>query len=270
MSAREPITIRASSFGSLFDCPARWIAIHRLKQRMPSRANAAIGTAIHAGTAVYDGERVRGQTPSVSAAMDAAAAAAKDPGYEVDWADDKPDAAVDIATSLTQRYAEHESPKHTFVAVEASVDSLHLTDIGIVLTGTTDRVYADESTGELGIGDLKSGKTIVRTDGTVDTKGHAAQVGVYELVASAAIGRPVSAPAKIIGLQTNKTPDKQRIGCGEIAGAREPLLGDEHHTGLLHTAARLVHGEIDAWGNPKSMMCHQRYCPNWNTCFWRK
>lgn len=266
----EPIVIRASSFGSLFDCPSRWLAIHVERMPSPSTGKAALGTAIHAGTAAFDTDRVNGLAPSLEAACDVAAESIRNPDREVDWQDDKPADAIDVAVSLTQRYATLESPKHDFVAVEARVEELHLTDVGIVLTGTTDRVYRDRDTGALGIADIKSGKTIVRADGTVDTKGHAAQLGVYELVASAALGVPLAAPAQVIGLQTNKTPDKQRIATAEVVGAREPLLGDDHHDGLLATAARIVHGDIPAWGNPRSMMCSARYCPRYSTCFWRR
>jgi hypothetical protein len=202
---REPVTIRASSFGSLFDCPARWIAIHLEGKRTPSSANSALGTGVHAGTAVYD---------------------------------------------------------------ESRVDSLLLTDLDIVLTGHTDRVRRTDD--GLGICDLKTGKTAVGTDGTAKTHGHAAQMGVYEIVAETALGARMDLPAQIIGLQTNLTPDKQRIGTGEIEGAREVLIGNEEHTGLLRVAAQLVHGDIAPWGNPKSMMCHKRYCPNYQTCFWRR
>jgi hypothetical protein len=268
--ARAPITIRASSFGSIFDCPSRWIAIHIERLPSPSTGKAQLGTAIHAGTAVFDVDRVNGVTPSIEAACDAAAESIRRPGREIDWGDDKPGDATDIAVSLTSRYAINEAPKHEYVAVEASVEALHLVDLAIVLTGTTDRVYRTPDTGELGIADIKSGKTIVRADGTVETKGHAAQLGVYELVGQAAIGAPLSAPAKVIGLQTNKTPEKQRIASADIIGAREPLLGDDQHSGLLATAARIVHGDIDAWGNPKSMMCSPKYCPRFNTCFYRR
>jgi RecB family exonuclease len=267
---RTPVTIRASSFGSLFDCPARWIEIHMKGRKVPSTSKAALGTAVHAGTAAFDTERVEGREPSLDAAKDAAAEKVRAPGYEIDWQEDRPADAIDIAVSLTERYATLESPRHEFVAVEASVDALHVTDLDLVLTGTTDRVYRAPDTGELGIADVKTGKTIVRADGTVDAKGHAAQLGIYELVGGAAIAQPLTAPAKVIGLQTNKTAEKQRIATADVVGAREPLLGDEHHSGLLHTAARLVHGEIDAWGNPRSMMCHERYCPAYRTCFWRR
>lgn len=266
---REPVRIRASSFGSLFDCPARWVAIHMHGMKTPSTGRAVLGTGIHAGTAVFDADRVDGIHPSISAAQDAAVEAIEHPNGEVDWSGDSSADAKDIAASLVRRYCETESPKHEFVAVEATVDSLIITDLAIELTGTTDRIerHAD---GGLGISDIKSGKTAVRADGTVETKGHGAQMGVYELVAGAAIGQPMTEPARIIGMQTNKTPDKQRIGVGEVFGARDVLLGDGERAGLLMVAAKIVHGEIDAWGNPKSMMCSPKYCPAYTTCFYRR
>lgn len=267
MNTKQPITIRASSFGSLFDCPARWIATHIEGRRVPQNGKAALGQALHAGTALFDAERVNGQTPSVSAAEDCAVASIKIPRDETDWEGEQTK-AEDIARSLTAKYCREESLKHEFVAVEASVESLHITDLNIILTGTTDRVERTED--GYGIRDIKTGKQAVSTDGKAKTIGHGAQMGVYELVAEAATGLPMLAPAQIIGLQTNLTPDKQRIGTGEIIGAKEVLLGDADNTGLLITAAKLVHGEIPPWGNPKSMMCHNRYCPSFNTCFWRR
>lgn len=264
---KQPITIRASSFGQLFDCPARWLAIHIEGRSAPQTSRAALGTAIHSGTASFDSERVSGQEPSISAAQDAAIESIRNPRGETDW-DSPQEEAEKIAVSLTKKYCAEESHKHNFVAVEASVEALHITDLGIVLTGTTDRVeLTDEG---YGIRDIKSGKTAVGTDGRAKTHGHGAQMGVYELVAQAATGLPITAPAQIIGLQTNKTEAAQRIGTGEIYDAREALLGDKDHVGLLATAARLVHGEIPPWGNPKSMMCSNRYCPAFQNCFWRK
>jgi len=265
---KPPVTIRASSFGSLFDCPARWIAIHLEGRRVPQNGKAALGSALHAGTAVFDTERVAGQVPSVEAAVDAALEAIRKPTSETDWEGEK-DKAESVALTLTAKYCREESPKHDFVAVEASVESLLITDLNIILTGTTDRVERTDE-GLFGIRDIKSGKQAVGTDGKAKTQGHAAQMGVYELVAEAATKLPMRAPAQIIGLQTNLTPDKQRIGTGEIEGAKEVLLGDDGNTGLLVTAAKLVHGEIPPWGNPKSMMCHNRYCPSFKTCFWRR
>lgn len=266
---KRPITIRASSFGTLFDCPARWIAIHLEGKRVPQNSKAALGTALHKGTALFDSERLSGiASPSVSAAEDAAVECINNPCSETEWEGEKA-TAEKIARSLTSKYCTEESHKHDFVAVEASVESLTITDLNIVLTGTTDRVFRNID-GEYGIGDIKSGKQAVGTDGKVKTQGHGAQMGIYELVAEASTGLRISAPAEIIGLQTNIAPDKQRIGSGLIIGAKDALLGDDNNTGLLHTAAKLVHGEYPAWGNPRSMMCHNKYCPIHFNCFWRR
>lgn len=264
----SPVTIRASSFGALFDCPSRWAAIHLEGRRVPSTGAAALGRAVHRGTAVYDAERVAGRLPSLTAATDAAAQAIEQPDEDTDWHDDSPATAKDIAVSLTARYCREISQLYEFVAVEISVNSLHLTDLGLVLTGHTDRVRRTDA--GIGIVDIKTGKSAVDKDGRARTKGHAAQLGVYELVAEAALGARMDLPGQILGMQTNVTPDKQRIGSAEIVGAREVLVGTDDQTGLLHIAAMLVHGQIPLWGNPQSRMCHERYCPNFKTCFFRR
>lgn len=267
LRGRPPIRLRASSVGSLFDCPARWIAIHIEGKRTPQSDKAALGTAIHAGTAAFDLEVLNGQTPSVAAATDAAVDSLRNPEHETVWDTDQ-EKCVSIAASLTAKYCQTEAPKHNFVAVEAKCESLILEDVGLELTGTTDRI--EQTARGLGIRDIKSGKQAVGSDGRVKTDGHGAQMGVYELLAEASTGVAMTAPAQIIGLQTNLTADKQRIGTGEIEGAKLALLGDDQHQGLLTSAALIAHGVIAPWGNPKSMMCHQNYCANFNTCFWRK
>lgn len=264
---RAPVVIRASSFGALFDCPARWQAIYREGRRMPTSANATLGSAVHKGTALFDREVLAGQVPSLSAATDAALDRVRNPGEEVDWHDDQPEKVAGIAASITERYCTLYAPTADYAGVEVGVDSLALTDLAIILSGTTDRVRRTPE--GLGIVDLKTGKTAVTTDGKAKTQGHASQLGVYELVAEAGLGVRMDAPAQIIGLQTNITPDKQRIGTGEIHGAKEVLLGTDDHIGLLDTAAKLAHGDI-VFGNPKSMMCHERYCPAFKTCFFRR
>jgi hypothetical protein len=109
----------------------------------------------------------------------------------------------------------------------------------------------------------------VRADGHVETAGHAMQMGVYELMAEKASGLPITEPAQIIGLQTGKTERGQRVGTAEIVGAREMLVGDQDSAGVLEMAATLVHSGSFP-GNPRSMMCHERYCPIHHNCKWRK
>lgn len=269
ISAPAPITIRASSLSSLLDCPARWTAIHREGKRVPTSPKAVLGRAVHAGTAVFDAERVNGQVASVTAAMDAAEQAFRNPGEDVAAADDeKADAKMcDVAVSLTQRYCTLYAPSATYAAVEVGVDALHLTDLAIVLSGTADRVRWTPD--GLGITDIKTGKTAVDARGAVNTKGHAVQLGVYTLLAEASLNARMTAEAQIVGLQTNQTPDKQRIAAAEVPGVRDVLVGDADQPGVLAVAARLAHGEI-TFGNPRSMMCSTTYCPNYNSCFWRR
>lgn len=126
------------------------------------------------------------------------------PREDVDWGEDSPREAERIALALHGLYCRNIAPARNYVAVEATCERLEITDLGLALTGTTDRITTN-ALGDLGIADIKTGKTAVAADGTVRTAGHAAQIGVYELLAGAAIGQPITAPAEIIGLQVAKT-----------------------------------------------------------------
>lgn len=66
--------------------------------------------------------------------------------------------------------------------MEALCENLELTDVGLTLTGTVDRVR--KSGGALGLADIKTGKAAVEVKGNVKTGGYAAQIGVYEILAS--------------------------------------------------------------------------------------
>lgn len=264
-----PVTIRASSLSALLDCPARWIAIHREGKRTPTSQKAVLGRAVHAGTALFDTERMTGASGSVEAATQCAVEAFENPGEDVAAEEDdgKTEQAKGIAASLTERYCTLYAPTANFAAVEIGVDALHLTDLAIVLSGTADRVRRTDD--GLGVSDLKTGKTAVDARGVVATKGHAVQLGVYTLLAEAALNARMTAEAQVIGLQTNVTPDKQRIAAAEVPGVREVLVGNDDQPGVLSVAARLAHGEM-TFGNPRSMMCSNVYCPIYNNCFWRK
>lgn len=262
-----PIAIRASSLADLFDCPARWEARHIRKLHLPRSAAAQLGTAVHAGTALYDQSMLDG-TPLTP---DETAGAVVDtlylPEEDVDWGDTSPREAESIAVPLHRLYCESIAPTQSYVAVEATCESLTLTDIGLTLTGTVDRVRVTSD--GLGIADIKTGKTAVAADGTVKTQGHAAQIAVYEILAGHAIGRPIDAPAQIIGLQVAKTDKGRRAGSGFIAGARELLLDDETSPGLLRLAATMLHSG-NFYGNPRSQLCNPKYCPAYTGCRWRK
>ncbi len=264
----ESIKVRASSVAAWLDCPYRASAIYLEGMRTPTSLAATLGKAIHKGTAVFDTERLDGSPGSVSAATDAAAEAMERPDEEMALeGDDKPLQSLDVAVSLTQKYCEDVAPAIEYAAVELTVDALELTDLGITLTGTTDRIRRTD--GQLGIADLKSGKTAVNAQGQCKTSGHAVQLGVYELIAEVGMGMRMDAPAAIIGFQTNLTADKQRIAIGEVYRPSETLTGDETHPGILPTLAKFVKGEI-IYGNPKSYLCSGKFCPRYSTCFFRR
>lgn len=265
----EPIAIRASSLPTLFDCPARFEATQLRGLRTPSSGPAVLGKAVHASTAVYDLARLQGSGLTPDEAAGAAVDVIQRPEEEVAWDDGlSPQTAENIAIDLHRRYCDQIAPASNYVAVEVTCEALTVTDLGLTLTGTVDRIYqADDQV--FGITDLKTGKQAVAADGTVRTGGHAYQVGVYELLAEAAIGRPIEAPAHIVGFSTGKTERGQRVGIGRITKARESLIGDGEFPGALETAAGLIHRGL-FHGNPKSLACHARYCPIFSQCKYRR
>lgn len=261
------ITIRASSLPELFDCPARWEAKHIKKLRLPSSGNAILGKAVHAGTAAFDTGILQGSPISVSDAAGVVADTIRKPEEDVDWGEDRPQEAEGIGIALTGLYCRSVAPAMKYIAVEATCERLEITDIGLALTGITDRVAASQA--GYGIVDIKTGKTAVAADGTVKTQGHAAQIAVYELLAEHSTGLAMDSPAQIIGLQVAKTDKGRRAGVGTILGGRELLLGDSENVGLLERASLLLHNGA-FYGNPRSMMCHEKYCPAHSRCKWRK
>ena len=124
-----------------------------------------------AGTALFDSSRLDGNPVTVDEAAGAVADAVHKPEEDVDWGEDSPSEAEAIGIALHKRYCQEIAPKQQYVAVEAKCTELKIPDIGIALTGTTDRVtFTDNG---YGIADLTTGRTAVAADGTVTTAGHA-------------------------------------------------------------------------------------------------
>lgn len=263
------ITIRASALSDFFDCPARAEAKHLLGRRMPSSSKALLGSAIHKSTAVYDRSQLEGQGITIDEAAGAAVDLIHRPEEETRL--DEGEKASDIesvAVALHKLYCTTIAPTQDYAAVEVQCERLEITDLGITLQGTTDRI---RKVGDgYGIADLKSGGNAVAADGKVKTNGHAYQLGVYELLAERASGIPITAPARIIGLQTGKTERGQRAAVSEgVNGARDVLIGDSESPGVLEMVSRMIHAGAFP-GNPRSMMCHERYCPIYATCKYRR
>lgn len=263
------VTVRASALSDFLDCPARAEAKHLRGLRTPSSGGATIGQALHRSTALYDQSALDGQGLTISETAGAAVDAIHRPHEDVEWDDTEegPKEAEAVAVALHKLYCTQIAPTQEYAAVEVLCERLEIVDIGLALTGTTDRVR--RVVDGFGISDLKSGKTAVKADGTVATKGHAYQLGVYELLAERASGIEISAPAQVIGLQVAKTDRGQRVATsGPVEGARDVLVGDEDSPGVLEVVAKMIHAGSFP-GNPRSMLCGERYCPIYNRCKFR-
>lgn len=260
-------TIRASSLSELLDCPARWEARYILKMKTGTSSAAHLGTSIHTGTAVFDSARMIGKPITISDAMGPMIDTLHDKNVDVDWRDGKWTLrdAERVSVKLLTAYCQQVSPQFEYSGVEVTCEDLDVTmpnGVTIRLTGTTDRIYRED--GKRGIADVKSGLRSVDSQGNTKTSPHGAQIGVYELLAEQATKEPVSLPAKIIGLNTSKGT----AGIGEISGARDVLVGTPEEPGLLqHVSVILKAGAF--YGNPKSQLCGEKYCPRYNNCKWR-
>jgi len=148
--------IRASSLPDLLDCAARWEAKHIKKLRLPTSGKAQLGTAVHAGTAAFDSSILVKNPVTVDDAAGEVVDAIWKPRAEVVWGDDLGQReAENIALDLYRKYCQNIAPQQEYVAVEQTCDALEIADIGITLTGTTDRVR--KTPDGLGIVDLKTG-----------------------------------------------------------------------------------------------------------------
>lgn len=263
------ITIRASGLSEWFDCAARAEARQLLGKRTPSSGKALLGRAIHASTAVYDKSTIEGGGVTVDEAAGAAVDAIHKPDDEILLDDDeRQDQLEKVAVALHTLYCNKIAPTQQYAAVEVQCERLEISDLGIALQGTTDRVRKVDD--GYGIADLKSGGSAVSADGKVPTKGAAYQLGVYELLAQVASGVAITAPARVIGLQTGKTERGQRVALSDpVTGARDVLIGEPDSPGVLEIVSKMINSGTFP-GNPRSMMCNPKYCPIYSTCKFRR
>lgn len=265
---RDPsIVVRASSWAGLFDCAYRWEGIHILGMRNVVGLRAALGTAIHAGTAAFDQSRLEGSGVTADDAAGVMVDKLRDPANEFDPARDDitvPEAEK-IGVALVAKYCFDVSPRFDFVAVEMETRPLDI-DCGggviVRLTGTMDRARIRKAEHGVGIADLKSGSAAVQKGAAV-TKGHAPQIGTYELLYEHSTGQPITDDAEIIGLKTKGTPE---IATGTIKNAKRVMVGTEDSPGLIEFAAEMFRsGRF--YPNPKSLLCSDKYCPRYAKCY---
>ena len=265
--AMKVIPIRASSMADLMECPARWQAIQVMGLSTPARVSTWLGTSLHKTLEVYDKSKMAsGAAIQISDAQSLFTDTLWNPTEEVigDEADYKK--AEKNGLELVRKYAETIAPNRKYVAVEVTCPKLDVIVEGVVirLSGTVDRIRQSES-GGYGVSDVKSGANVVSADETVDVDPHRGQIGVYEILASAVTGQEMTEPGEIIGLGAN---GKARVATGEVKNAAEMLVGTDERPGLLQYAARIVKNEL-YFGNPKSILCSEAYCPIHGRCRFR-
>ena len=265
-------TVRASSWPTLFDCPARW-DFGRQGWRLPQRGASVVGSAVHKGTAAFDSEVLVGAIASVDEAVELAAVYARDPidedgtPLEVEWKTPEGEEekigkgeAVDFAVKLVAKYCREVAPSMTFSAVEIKCRGLDVTtEYGTIrMTGTTDRVRVIE--GRSGISDYKTGGKAV--EGIKEgkpravTRGHQMQTGAYTLMTEAETKKKLDGPATILGFQTSS---KLWIAEGTIAEPKLALTGNSDKPGMIELAARMLKSGVFP-PNPRSVLCSKRWC----------
>lgn len=260
------LTVRASSWASLFDCAYRWEGIYLKHMRNVVGLRAALGTAIHAATAVFDQGRLDNADITADDAAGVMVDKLRDPSNEFDPRRDDLTMrdAERAGLSLVTTYCLDVSPHYQFVAVEMETKPLDI-DCGggviVRLTGTMDRARVRKATHGVGIADLKSGGAAVQ-NGVAVTKGHGPQVGTYELLYEHTTGEAITDEAEIIGLKTAGRPE---IATGSISNGKRVMVGTEDQPGLIEFAADMFRsGRF--YPNPKSLLCSAAYCPRHASC----
>lgn len=260
------IRVRASSWAALFDCAYRWEGIHLLGMRNPVGLRAALGTAIHAGTAAYDQSHIDQTGLTIDSAAGVLVDKLRDPDADYDpRADDLTLAEAErIGVSLLVKYCQKITPEYDFLAVEMETKPLDI-DCGggviVQLTGTMDRARVCKKTDGIGIADVKSGAAAVAKV-VAKVQGHGPQIGTYEILFEHTTGERITADGEIIGLQTKGA---QEIGIGKVRNAKAMMLGTDESPGLIEFAARMFRTG-DFYPNSRSLLCSPKYCPRFSTC----
>lgn len=264
--SRNVLTVRASAWGSLFDCAHRFEGEQLLGMRKPKGLRTQLGTALHASTATFDKGRLPGADPvTVDQAAGIFVDTLKHPEDEVDYSQDDlaPRDAERIGLSLHTRYCLDISPTFRFKSVEQKLEPVDI-DCGsgtyVRLTGTMDRARIAETSGGIVIPDVKSGARVV-SDGRAVIKGRAPQLGTYQLIYEQNEGI-VTLGGQIIALHTSSKP---AAAVSPVFDAKRVMLGTEQAPGLIeHAAAMFRTGLFPP--NPQSVLCSPKYCARWDHC----
>jgi len=267
---KRTIPVRASSWGSLFDCGFSWEGVHLLGIRKAAGLRAHLGTSIHASTAAFDKGRLPGETPiSAFDAADVFVDTLRKPDRDVDFsADDLTvNEAERIGLSLHSLYCNDISPQFTFRSVEQSLNPLDI-DCGngqiVRLTGTMDRArVAQTIEGGIVIPDVKTGTRVIEK-GVAVTKGRSAQLGTYQLMFERTEGLE-TVGGQILALSTSGKP---AAAVSPVFDAKRVMVGTEDAPGLIQIASEMFRSGLFP-PNPASVLCSERYCARWNRCIYK-
>lgn len=261
----QNITIRASAWGSFFDCAhrAEWTLL--LGHTKPAGMRALLGTAIHASTAVYDKARLDGKPVSIDDAAGALVDALEHPEFDVDRTQDDLTMrdASRIGLTLHSLYCSQIAPQFEYVAVEMTLTPMVIDcggDVTVTLTGTMDRARAASTSNGVVIPDVKSGSRVIEK-GQASTRGRAAQLGTYEVLYENTTKVP-TAGGQIIALATSSKP---AAAVSPVIDARSVMVGTDTEPGLIEYAAQMFRSGMFP-PNPQSVMCSKRYCARWDHC----
>lgn len=259
-------SVRASSWGTLFDCAHRFEGEHLLGMRKASGLRAQLGTAVHASTATFDNGRLPGASAvSAGDAADVFVSTLHHPERDVDYSQD--DLTVSdaerIGLALHTMYCFDLSPKFTFKSVEQKLEPLDI-DCGggtvIRLTGTMDRARVASTAGGIVIPDVKTGTRVI-ANGVALTKGRAAQIGTYQLMYENTEGITTSG-GQVLALSTTGKPQAL---ASEVFDAKRVMVGTGDQRGLIEFAAEMFRSGLFP-PNPQSMLCSPKYCSRWDAC----
>lgn len=261
------VTVRASSWGSLFDCAFKWEAEHLLGMRRPSSLRANLGTAIHAGTAAFDQAKLDARPIPINDAAEVFVDALHNPEDEVDYRGDNItlSSAETIGLALTVKYCGEISPLFTYQSVEMKLDPMEIdcgNGITIRLTGSMDRSRSAYGQGGVIIPDIKTGARIM--DGKdVLLKGKSAQLGAYQIMFENTTGENTIG-GQIIGLQTTS---RAEVGVSSLIDGKRVMFGTEKEKGLIEMAAIMFKTGFFP-PNPQSQLCSPKFCARWDTCIY--
>lgn len=262
----DVVPIRASSLGDLFDDALRWKIKNIDKVFSPSYGRARLGTAVHDATAVYDVARQYDGDASIEMAIETFIyeLGAK----ETKWVDISKAEAEMIGVQLVTKYCQEIAPMFVYDKIEERVEPQEIemqNGLIIELTGHIDRRIVREN-GDRVIADLKTGYSIIDAEtGLPKTDKHGPQLAVYDALEM--LSEPdvaFATEAVIIGLDTASGA----VGVKAIERPSRFLFGEDGNIGYLEAAAEIIMRGLFV-GNPKSMLCTERYCPIYNNCWYR-